>query len=263
MKKSLAIVTLAVCAMTITSCGAPAISLEQAKVEANQIRATMESNGEYVAGKTLEVNYRIFQEEKAMGITEGSDVKGNIQIDVDSKEPYVRTFTEMREYAQGYGEKEEAKATTESWTYVSGQYVVFGYKYTENGTITDEGETSVAITNAGSELTKDIEEAYYEISKVFEGAVQSIFTYLSFFPTEEALAKAGIKLGSYGPGSLVVSENVSARNGGAWAKSDTTIEFKDYRLDSMKSTFDQGNEVMSQKGDMEYTFNYAGFTKKY
>ena len=77
------------------------------------------------------------------------------------------------------------------------------------------------------------------------------------------LAKAGIKLGSYGPGSLVISENVSARNGGGWAKSDSTIEFKDYRLDSMKSTFDLGNEAMSQKGDMSYTFNYAGFAKKY
>ena len=179
MKKSLAIVTLAVCAMTITSCGAPAISLEQAKVEANQIRATMENNGEYVAGKTLELNYRILTEEKAMGITNGTDVKGNVQIDIDSNEPYVRTFTEMREYIEGYGEKEEERATRESWTYVSGQYVVFGYKYTENGTVTDEGETSVAITNAGSELTKDIEEAYDEISDVFNQAINAIFKYLS------------------------------------------------------------------------------------
>ena len=83
------------------------------------------------------------------------------------------------------------------------------------------------------------------------------------FPNEDALAKAGIKLGSYGAGSLVITENVSARNGGAWAKSDTTIEFADYKLSLMKSTFDQGNEMLSKKGDLEYTFNYEGFTKKY
>ena len=263
MKKTLGIVALAVCAMTITSCGAPSISLEQAKVEANQIRATMESNGDYVAGKTLELNYRIFQEETMMGITEGTDMKGYIQVDLDSKEPYVRTHDEGTEYAKGFGESEQAKQTVDTWTYVSGQYVVFGYKYTLDGNVTDEGETSVAITNASSELTKDIEEAYYEISRVFEGAVNSIFTYLSMFPTEELLAKAGIKLGSYGPGSLVINENVSARNGGAWAKSDTTIEFADYKLTSMKSTFDQGNEISSAKGNLEYTFNYKGFQKQY
>ena len=263
MKKTLGIVALAVCAMTITSCGAPSISLEQAKVEANQIRATMESNGDYVAGKTLEFNYRIYKEESMAGIKEASDSKGYIQVDLDTKEPYVRTYDEVLERVEGFGEKEEEKATREAWTYVSGQYVVFGYKYTENGTVTDEGETSVAISNSGSELAKDIEEAYSEISLIFNQAVGAIFTYLSMFPNEEALAKAGIKLGSYGAGSLVINENVSARNGGAWAKSDTTIEFADYRLSSMKSSFDQGNELKSQKGDLEYTFNYEGFTKKY
>ena len=263
MKKTLGIVALAVCAMTITSCGAPSISIEDAKVEANQIRAHMNQNGDYVAGKKLELNYRIYQESETMGFKESTETKGYVHVDLDETSPYVRTYTENYEAVEGYGEKESHSASAEAWTYVSGMEVVFGYEYKEDGQVSDSGETRVALSNAETELYKDIQEAYYEISKVFEGAVESIFTYLSFFTSEEALAKAGIKLGSYGPGSLVVTENVSARNGGAWAKSNTTIEFADYKLSLMKSSFEQSDEMVKAKGDLEYTFKYDSCPKKY
>lgn len=263
MKKTLGIVALAVCAMTITSCGAPSISIEDAKVEANQIRAHMNQNGDYVAGKKLEFNYRIYQQSETMGMKESTEAKGYVHVDLDETAPYVRTYSENYEVVEGYGEKESHSASAEAWTYVSGMHVVFGYEYKVDGQVSDSGETTVAMSNAETELLEDIQEAYYEISKVFEGAVESIFTYLSAFTSEEALAKAGVKLGSYGPGSLVVTENVSAKNGGAWAKSNTTIEFADYKLSAMKSSFDQGNEMVKSKGDLEYTFKYDSCPKKY
>ena len=125
--------------------------------------APMNENGDYVAGKKLELNYRIYQQSETMGVKESTEAKGYVHVDLDETAPYVRTYSENYEVVEGYGEKESHSASAEAWTYVSGMQVVFGYEYKVDGQVSDSGETTVALSNAETELLKDIQEAYYQI----------------------------------------------------------------------------------------------------
>ena len=249
MKKGLFIVPLAVCAMAITSCGAPTVSKEVALQEANSIRQSIEESGDYVAGKKFQLITSIEQNIPTGSGIVLSSTKGEYNFDIDNNYCGMISKTTLQQSG--------VKQTTEEKGYVyllDGQSHI-GFERKINGEVADSQDL------VGDYVPAEFEEAilsiYESITEVFETAVVAIFTYLNSFPSDEALKAAGVTLGSYGAGSLVIEEHINNKAGGYSAKSDTVIEFKDYKLKEMKSTFDYKLPGNTSAGNLSYVFNYG------
>ena len=254
MKKSIGIVALAVCAMTITSCGAPTISREQAVAEANVIKETIAAGGEAAAGSVLALDYRTNITEEMMGMKETTESKGYVHIDMNQY--YVRTLVENKVSVSGFGENESTTYSIEAYMFADGDMVYYGTIEKENGQFIQDYHSSSPFTEYETTLVNTIRGSYEQIDIVFAQAITAIFRVLDMYATDEALKQAGITLGSYGAGSLVITEKVDVTYNGQHQKSNTVIEFADYRLKTMESTVSADINGISKNQSLDYNFNY-------
>ena len=261
MKKSIGIVTLAVCALTITSCGAPEISRDEALAEANQIRERVEVGGEAAAGNKLELNYKIKNEQSGLGVKASSSLSGYVHIDVDNL--YVRTHIETKESFSGYEGNGSHSSSSDFYAFKKDALVYLGTVVKENGQTTVDEHSSFSLGEYESEIVEAIKESYATIDDTFSKAINMIFTVLQSYSSDELLKAAGITLGSYGEGSLVITEDINVSAQGRSQKSYAVVEFEDYRLKTMKSDVSAKYNGVSESSFIEYNFKYGGCPLNY
>lgn len=254
MKKSIGIVALAVCAMTITSCGAPSISREQAVAEANVIKESIAAGGEAAAGSVLALDYRTNITDETMGMKEITESKGYVHIDMNQY--YVRTLVENKVTISGFGESQSTTYSIEAYMFADGDMVYYGTIEKENGEFLQDYHSSSSFAEYETTLVNTIRGSYIQIDVIFAEAITAIFKVLDTYATDEALKQAGITLGSYGAGSLVITEKVDFTYNGKHQKSNTVIEFNNYRLKTMESTISVDYNGLIESLNLDYNFNY-------
>lgn len=261
MKKKVAIVALAVCAMTITSC-APSISREEALVKAEQIKQTIENSGDYPAGDKFELAYTINQTVESSGTKNGTNSKGSICIDLT--ENYVRSHLETTTFITVFGEDLAETEVTDIWAYMKDEKVYLGNKVTVAGEVKQNDVVEYALDEtSAAQLEHTIEETYSFVTNVFKSSVTSIFTYLNRLVNDDMLKAAGITLGSNGEGSLIIKENVNVSVNNVSQKSFALIEFENYLLKTMKADIKMSDPQSTQIKFVEYNFKYNTCSKSY
>ena len=252
--KKLAIVGLAVCAMTITSC-APSISREEALVKAEQIRETIENSGEYPAGSKFELNYTINQSLESYGAKNGTNQKGTISIDLTQN--YVRSHLESTTFITVFGEDLSETEVTDIWAYMKDEKVYLGTKVTLEGEVKQNDVYEYALEDEAVEyLNSTVADIYSVVTNIFRNSVTSIFKYLNTLINDDMLKAAGITLGSNGEGSLIIKENVNVSANGVTQKSFALIEFEDYLLKTMKADIKLSDSQSTKLQFVEYNFKY-------
>lgn len=258
MKKGIIFTALAVAALSVTSC-APTISVEQARVEANDIQAHYSAqNEDYKGGTALEVNYYIIQEAKMDGMVERVKSSGKIQFHVENY--YMYGVFENEEYIKvpGIGEEKITEKTEVSAGFKDSSTYVLSSKSYSNGEVISDVSESISMADFEvriSEIESTIKETYATINGVFSTAVNAILQYVNY--NQAILDQLGIKLGSYGAGSLVITEDVKQGT----ASSHTVVEFKDYKLQEMYSKINATQNGATVVNELKYTFNYNFSTK--
>lgn len=249
MKKTLFIVPLAVCAMAITSCGAPSISREQALSEYAAIQQATEQNGVYSAGPKFTMNATIFQKETLGGAYATSNTTTTFSADLNNS--YLRMTTNSTVTQNGVSQTNSLVA----YVYAKGETMYSHYEEIQAGQTVELIHDEVPFD--GVTFDNIAYDLYYTVTSVFDSACHAIMAYLNKLDTAEKLKAAGVSLGSYGPGSLVIEEHVGASYGGVSQKSDTVIEFKDYKLALMQSEYSTTAAGATKEGKLKYAFDYT------
>ena len=257
MKKISVLGAVAFCALALTSC-APSITVEQAKVEAQGIRARMEANGDYIAGPSLKLDYKINKEASSGDKVEREVEKGTLIFDLTNL--YVKAVIEEEDYIKipGAGEATESEKF-EAEGYVSGEKdVYFTIKQYENNVLVDEDNTVFDLSNQDhyDAYFNSIDEMYSTVSTTFRTAVNMIFSIISY--NDQILKQLGISLSSHGTGSLIITEDINV-NG---QKSHTVVEFAEYMLTKMESDVKMNQKGVDVHNYLIYTFEYKSYNKK-
>lgn len=232
MKKTVFLAVLATTAIVASSCSAPTISIEQAREEAAAIKAKMDQNnyegGFFGLQSTLDVSVYLKSKTDKEEII--FDTKGYISFDVEQL--YLRSEIEV--YAKSTEGSEKVKQS--SVMYYEDDTSKLYIKSNIDG---EKSEDSVDLNlNGAKEYFDNMYESVTEqYADEFESTAEEMLEILS--ASEEFLSSLGIKLGSYGEGSLVFEQTSKQEVEGSSFESFSKVEFKDYMFSSVETRIKQ------------------------